>query len=60
MTRYSATAIEANGLHVILLLLVPILLTGIALWPVGSPPSARRYDKCFFGVPPSCSWDSVR
>ena len=31
MTRYSATAIEANGLHVILLLLVPILLTGIAL-----------------------------
>ena len=31
MTRYSATAIEANGLYVILLLLVPILLTGIAL-----------------------------
>ena len=31
MTRYSATAIEANGLHVILLLLAPILLTGIAL-----------------------------
>ena len=31
MSRYSVTAIEANGLHVILLLLVPILLTGIAL-----------------------------
>ena len=31
MIRYSATAIEANGLHVILLLLVPILLTDIAL-----------------------------
>ena len=31
MTRYSATAIEVNGLHVISLLLVPVLLTGIAL-----------------------------
>ena len=31
VTRSSATAIEANGLYVTLLLLVPILLTGIAL-----------------------------
>ena len=31
MIRSSATAIEVNGLHVILLLLVPILLTAITL-----------------------------
>lgn len=31
VTRHSATLIEANGLYVIALLLVPVLLTGVAL-----------------------------
>ena len=31
VTRFTATLIEVNGLQVILLLIVPVLLTGIAL-----------------------------
>lgn len=31
VTEFSATAVEVNGLQVILLLLVPVLLTGIAV-----------------------------
>ena len=31
ITRSSATLVEANGLHVLLLLLVPILLTAVAI-----------------------------
>ena len=31
MNRHSATLVEANGLYVIALLIVPVLLTGLAL-----------------------------
>ena len=35
--RFTATLIEVNGLYVIPILLVPVLLSGIAVWAVKSP-----------------------
>ena len=45
VTRYSATLIEVNGLHVIWLLLVPVLLTGVALWATRRPGDWRARRK---------------
>ena len=35
--RFTATLIEVNGLYVVPMLLVPVLLSGIAVWAVKSP-----------------------
>ena len=40
-TRYTATLIEVNGLYVVLLLLVPVLLSGIAVWVVRGADGGR-------------------
>ena len=40
-----ATLIEVNGLHVMWLLLVPVLLTGIALWATRRPGDWRARRK---------------
>ena len=37
VTRSTATFIEMNGLHVVPILLVPVLLSGIAVWAVKRP-----------------------
>ena len=41
-TRSTATLIEVNGLYVVPLLLVPVLLSGIAVWAVRDTGSGRR------------------
>ena len=56
-TWMSSTLIAENGLHVILLLLVPILLTAITL--LGLRSIRRRCARYSSGAPPSCFWDSV-
>ena len=40
-TRSTATLIEVNGLYVVPLLLVPILLSGIAVWAVRDTDAGR-------------------
>ena len=50
-TRFSATAIEANGLHIVLLLLVPILLTGIALLALQLTDNRQTRRKVLLWVP---------
>ena len=46
-TRVSATLIEANGLYVIFLLLIPILLTAIALVALRLPSDRQTLRKAF-------------